>query len=96
MTRGEKLSEGAWRSHVRSFIVRSSEKWEAVYQRNHFRTYIPCTEYTLESFAVSLHSCRYVCVRACVRTCVDACRENARVGLYIAASCFIGTNLSLV
>lgn len=38
----------------------------------------------------------YVCVRACVRTCVDACRENARVGLYIAASCFIGTNLSLV
>lgn len=67
MTRGEKLSEGAWRS-VRSFIVRSSEKWEAVYQRNHFRTCIPCIEYTLESFAVSLHSSRYVCT--CARVCM--------------------------
>lgn len=67
MTRGEKLSEGAWRS-VRSFIVRSSEKWEAVYQRNHFRMCIPCIEYTLESFAVSLHSSRYVCT--CARVCM--------------------------
>lgn len=75
MTRGEKLSEGAWRS-VRSFIVRSSEKWEAVYQRNHFRTCIPCIEYTLESFAVSLHSSRYVYMYVCARVYVCMCVQT--------------------
>lgn len=39
-------------------------------------------------------TCARVCMYVCM--CADACRENARVGLYIAASCFIGTNLSLV
>lgn len=61
---------------------------------------IPCIEYTLEESFASFLTFLSICVcNACVYACV---RVSARLqgkrglGFYIAASCFIGTNLSLV
>lgn len=51
---------------------------------------IPCNEYTLEeSFFASFLTL------LCVRVCPPAGKTRG-LGFYIAASCFIGTNLSLV